>query len=126
MKSLTTQLPPDLDVTAYNRDERFASALLGVKVETLRGWRKRGCGPGFRRIGGKLVRYSLAGLKAFVEAQPTGGLRTSLDIDIACDTCHRPTAGRAHMLDHNRGLCSSRFANVVETAGGAVSNGRSR
>jgi hypothetical protein len=54
------------------RDERFTANRLGVSVETLRTWRKRGVGPRYRKLG-RCVRYSLADLDAFVEAQPTGG-----------------------------------------------------
>jgi hypothetical protein len=36
----TAQLPAELQVTACNRNERFAAAYLGVHVETVRGWRK--------------------------------------------------------------------------------------
>jgi hypothetical protein len=73
MASATTQLPADLQVTAYNRPEGFAAAYLGVDVETVRGWRKRRTGPPWKKINGKLIRYSLADLRAWVEAQPAGG-----------------------------------------------------
>ncbi len=69
----THTLTQELEISAYNRDERFAAAFLGAKVETLRGWRKKKCGPPWRKIGGKLVRYSLADLRAWVESQPAGG-----------------------------------------------------
>ena len=58
----TVQLPANLQLTACNRDERFAAAYLGIHVETLRGWRKRNTGPPWRKAKGKLVRYSLADL----------------------------------------------------------------
>jgi hypothetical protein len=51
MASETAQLPADLEVTACNRNERFAAAYLGVHVETLRGWRKRKTGPPWRKLG---------------------------------------------------------------------------
>jgi len=73
MASATTQLPADLQVTAHNRDERFAAAYLGVDFETVRGWRKRRTGPPWKKINGKLIRYSLADLRAWVESQPAGG-----------------------------------------------------
>jgi len=73
MASETTQLPVDLQVTACNRTERFAAAYLGVHVETLRGWRKRKTGPPWRKVNGKLVRYSLADLAQWVMSQPKGG-----------------------------------------------------
>ena len=68
----TTPLPHELALTAHNRDERFAAAFLGTKTETLRTWRKRGIGPPWRKIG-KLVRYSLTELIAWVKSQPGGG-----------------------------------------------------
>lgn len=58
------------------RDERFASGRLGVSVETLRGWRKQGRGPRYRKLG-RAVRYSIADLEAFVEAEPAGGGRAA-------------------------------------------------
>jgi hypothetical protein len=69
----TTQIEQELETTAFNRDERFASRYLGVAVETLRTYRKTGRGPEYRKIGGKLVRYSLGSLRSFVAAQPRGG-----------------------------------------------------
>jgi hypothetical protein len=66
-------LSPELDQAAFNRTEDFAARLLGVTRETLRGWRKRGTGPAYKKPGGKLVRYSVASLLAFVESQPGGG-----------------------------------------------------
>ena len=71
----TTQTDQILAQTAYNRDERFAARFYGVDIETVRGWRKRGCGPRCRKINGKLVRYSLADLVAWGESQPTRGVR---------------------------------------------------
>lgn len=73
MTSKTEQLPEGLQVTAYNRNEHFAAAFLGVHVETLRGWRKRKTGPPWRKVNGKLIRYSLSDLTGWVQAQPTGG-----------------------------------------------------
>ena len=69
----TTPLPHELDLTAHNRDERFAATFLGTKMETLRTWRKKGIGPPWRKINGKLIRYSLAELVAWVKSQPGGG-----------------------------------------------------
>jgi hypothetical protein len=42
-------------------------------METLRTWRKKGIGPPWRKINGKLIRYSLAELVAWVKSQPGGG-----------------------------------------------------
>ena len=69
-------LPPEIDVTAFNLDEPFAAALLGTKVETMRTWRKRHCGPPWKKLNG-LVSYSLASLQEWVESQPTGGGKTA-------------------------------------------------
>jgi hypothetical protein len=69
----TPQVEQELELTAFNRDERFASRYLGLAVETLRTYRKNGRGPGYRKIGGKLVRYSLHSLRAWADAQPRGG-----------------------------------------------------
>ena len=67
-----TSLPQELQISAYNRDEGFAAAFLGVTIGAMRTWRKKRCGPPWRKIG-KLVRYSLADLKQWVESQPAGG-----------------------------------------------------
>jgi len=69
----TAQLPAELQATACNRNERFAAAYLGVHVETVRGWRKRKTGPPWRKVNGRLVRYSLADLIEWVMTQPTAG-----------------------------------------------------
>jgi len=61
----------ELARTAFH-DEHFAASYLGVKVETLRTWRKRSRGPRYRKLG-RCVRYSVADLVTFVEAAPTGG-----------------------------------------------------
>ena len=54
-------------------DEKQAAALLNVSVKSLQGWRYRGGGPKFVKIGRRLVRYTMADLEAFVLAR----LRTS-------------------------------------------------
>ena len=38
-------------------DPPITARLLGVKPRTLEGWRRRGRGPAFVRLGGKTVRY---------------------------------------------------------------------
>lgn len=45
-----------------------AEYLGGLKPNTLEGWRIRGIGPSYRKIGG-LVRYSIVDLDAYIEAQ---------------------------------------------------------
>jgi hypothetical protein len=70
-------LPDDLDRQAYNRNEEFAAQFCGQSVETLRGYRKRGVGPRYKKILGKSIRYSIASLTEFMESQPTGGGRAA-------------------------------------------------
>lgn len=59
-----------LEITAYNRTEEFVARFFGIDSETIRGWRKRGQGPKYKKINGKLIRYSLADLTAWAESQP--------------------------------------------------------
>ena len=49
--------------------ERDAAKYFGVSDEALRVWRRRGGGPRFYRIGGKLVRYALSDLRTWQETQ---------------------------------------------------------
>jgi hypothetical protein len=63
-------LPPDLDRLAYNKDRRFAAAFLGRTVEGFETMHKRGDGPPFKRIG-RLRRYSVADLIAYMQSLPT-------------------------------------------------------
>lgn len=46
--------------------EQQAAALLHVSVKSLQGWRSRGGGPPFIKLG-RCVRYALADLEAFVQ-----------------------------------------------------------
>lgn len=71
--TLNTTLQQDLELTAFNRDEKFAAKYLGLAIQTLRGYRQRGIGPEYRRIGGRLVKYSVASLRSWAESQPRGG-----------------------------------------------------
>ena len=45
-----------------------AEYLGGLKTNTLEGWRIQGTGPKYRKIG-RLVRYSIGDLDAYLEAQ---------------------------------------------------------
>jgi hypothetical protein len=63
----------EVEVVAYNRTEQFAAEFTGTRPETLRTWRRKGSGPPWKKINGKLIRYSLAGLIAWMESQPGGG-----------------------------------------------------
>lgn len=49
--------------------EIAAAELLGVSRRTLQGWRWRGGGPPFVRIGARAVRYDPAEVRAWVDAQ---------------------------------------------------------
>ena len=46
-------------------DESAAAKYLGIAAETLRAWRRKGSGPRFFKMGGKLVRYSIEDLANF-------------------------------------------------------------
>lgn len=46
---------------------------ININVKTLRRWRLFGRGPHFIKVGGTLVRYPVSGVRAWLEAQPTGG-----------------------------------------------------
>ncbi|WP_408590570.1 helix-turn-helix transcriptional regulator [Novosphingobium sp.] len=50
-----------------------AAARLGLGKHTLEIWRMRGQGPVFRKLGGRLVRYAVPDLDAFV----AGAVRTN-------------------------------------------------
>ncbi len=52
--------------------EQQAAVRLGLSIKTLQGWRWRGCGPRFLKLG-RAVRYRISELDAFVE----DGLRSS-------------------------------------------------
>ena len=49
-------------------DETAAAALLGLRPQTLRLWRVRGCGPRFLKIG-RLVRYPKSALEEFMSGR---------------------------------------------------------
>jgi predicted DNA-binding transcriptional regulator AlpA len=55
-------------------NEREAAKFFSVSSELMRLWRRRGEGPRFYKIGGKLVRYALADLIAWKESQ-AGAMR---------------------------------------------------
>jgi predicted DNA-binding transcriptional regulator AlpA len=52
--------------------ERQLAAILSVSVKSLQGWRLRGRGPAWKKLGGN-VRYPLLEFQAWVQAQPGGG-----------------------------------------------------
>ena len=55
-------------------NEFQAAAITGMSVKWLRRQRCLGTGPRFRKLSGATVRYRLADLLAWVEAQPAGGV----------------------------------------------------
>ncbi|HEV2418661.1 MAG TPA: helix-turn-helix domain-containing protein [Terriglobia bacterium] len=52
-------------------NDREAGRALGVTADGMRGWRAKGIGPPWIRIGKRLVRYDPAALRAWIEAQAT-------------------------------------------------------
>jgi hypothetical protein len=66
-------------------DSNRVARLLGVEVETLGAWRRRGYGPQWYRIG-KKVRYTETDLRVWMNTQAQRGVSTSAD---------RPEIGRA-------------------------------
>ncbi len=50
-------------------DETATAKLLGVSKRTLQGWRWRGGGPPFLRIGMRAIRYDPCALRAWIEEQ---------------------------------------------------------
>lgn len=55
--------------------ERDLAAVSGLAVRTLQGWRLRGFGPPWRRLG-SAIRYSLAEFHQWAASQPGGGERS--------------------------------------------------
>ena len=50
-------------------DEKAAAEFLGIAVKTLQGYRVKGGGPEFRKIGAKTVRYKFSDLKIWAESR---------------------------------------------------------
>lgn len=57
-----SNLDPELYI-----DENKAAELLGISTRTLQGWRSKGGGPEFSKIGKKSVRYKVSDLKSWCE-----------------------------------------------------------
>ena len=84
------------------RTEQQAAALLKISVKTLQGWRSRGGGPRFIKLG-RCVRYALADLEAFVQA----AVRSSTS-DPGPARSERPRIRVEHLLEQTgRGLLKS-------------------
>jgi predicted DNA-binding transcriptional regulator AlpA len=49
--------------------ESRAAAMIGAAPKTMERWRSRGGGPPFVRIGPRMVRYALADLESWIDAQ---------------------------------------------------------
>ena len=60
---------PRLDADAYNKTDIFVAKYFDVDPQTVRGWRKRGIGPPYKKIAGHLVRYQLSSLIKWAEEQ---------------------------------------------------------
>ena len=84
--------------------EQRAAALLQVSVKCLQGWRSRGGGPPFVKLG-RCVRYGVAELEAFVRS----AVRTSTSDPGA------PSAGRSRI----------RVESLLEKTGRALTHGPS-
>lgn len=52
--------------------DREAAEILGLAVQTLRNWRCERRGPPYRRIGGRVIRYSLRELDEYTRACTEG------------------------------------------------------
>jgi predicted DNA-binding transcriptional regulator AlpA len=63
--------PPANSVVELLNENQVAQRL-GVSIATVRRWRGHNAGPRFRKIGAS-VRYAADDLKAWLEAQPSGG-----------------------------------------------------
>lgn len=53
-------------------DTEATSVYLDVPAETLKTWRRRGEGPPFIRVNGRMVRYRPAHLDAWLDSQTVG------------------------------------------------------
>ena len=78
MSAIPASLPSpeiqrELEYSAFNRDEKFASQFLGVSVDCLRTWRRLGRGPETRKLNGYSIRYSIKSLQSWVDLQQRGG-----------------------------------------------------
>ena len=51
-------------------DEHTASKITGIKIGTLRKWRRQGRGPVVKCVEGRLVRYSLREIQKWVQCLP--------------------------------------------------------
>lgn len=61
---------PNTSTTAVLLDQQAAARLLGLKnPKTLAAWRQRRCGPPYRKLGKRLVRYDAAELTAWAARQ---------------------------------------------------------
>lgn len=57
--------------------EQQVEQFFGLRVRTLQRWRLEGRGPKFRKLEGRLIRYDVRDLDAFIDSAPCGGGETS-------------------------------------------------
>jgi predicted DNA-binding transcriptional regulator AlpA len=51
----------------YLLSETQTAEFLGLSTRTLQGWRLRGCGPAYIKVGGRAVRYRRSDLELWIE-----------------------------------------------------------
>lgn len=69
MSRVSAFCPPPQDSAVSPKE---AAALLGLSERLLQDLRRRGTGPRFAKLGHRTVRYPLAALRQWVEAQTVG------------------------------------------------------
>lgn len=60
----------------------LVARLLGVKPRTLEGWRRRGCGPPFIRLSGRVIRYNRADLERWLNERRVDDDTVSQDLAV--------------------------------------------
>ena len=63
----------DQNQFAVRLNEKQLSDRLGISVHAMRKWRSEDRGPRCQKLEGRLVRYMLSDVEAWLAAQPTGG-----------------------------------------------------
>lgn len=58
----------DIPATGFMSSRRLAVAL-AVSDDTVRAWRRRGCGPAYARLPGNLIRYDVRNVRAWLAEQ---------------------------------------------------------
>ena len=70
IESVKQQSTPQSLVAPKYINEKQVAEMLGISVRSLQGWRCRGRGPRFYRLGGDSVRYRTDEVQAWAESQP--------------------------------------------------------